>query len=210
MLSEPEVVGSNPTGATRNRSAVAQWQSAVTTLIHNFVGHLIRKHPDCRFWKHAPIRTRYTLDCPFGVHGKRPIGLAGSSPAPSACKIVCTDGFSEQCFVECQYTDPTAGAEYIHHHPMPGKRELSSVVSDAATLPTLRRIIFLRGGHDGQQDFVFQHQEQAAPHGHVNEAGGRAYKFTPEACAGPDGGHRLLQRRLLRERRRASWTRCAS
>ncbi len=44
MLSEPEVVGSNPTGATRNRSAVAQWQSTVTTLIHNFVGHFIYRY----------------------------------------------------------------------------------------------------------------------------------------------------------------------
>lgn len=67
MLSEPEVVGSNPTGATRNRSAVAQWQSAVTTLIHNFVGHLIQKHPDCRLASmrqseldtHSTVRLEY-------------------------------------------------------------------------------------------------------------------------------------------------------
>jgi hypothetical protein len=75
MVWEPEVVGSNPTGATRSRSAVAQRQSAVTTLIQNFVGHLIRRLPDCR----------------YGVHGK-----------------LCTNGFSEQCFVECPYREPSA------------------------------------------------------------------------------------------------------
>jgi len=57
-------------------------------------------------------------------------------------RIVRTDGFSEHNFVECQYTDPTAGAEYIQHYPMPGKRELFSVINDAAILPTLRRVFF--------------------------------------------------------------------
>ena len=60
--------GSSPALGTdaNNSGSVGKWQNAVTSLIHNFV------------------RIQYTLDCPFGVHGKRPLGLAGSSPVPSA------------------------------------------------------------------------------------------------------------------------------
>ena len=99
-----------------------------------------------RFLHH---NNRTTFDCRNGVHGERPIGLAGSNPAPSAEKhngrtlaCVCRR-ISDPNFVECSFisirqnkpacsgaalrllgrslhvgknTDPTAGAEYIHHH----------------------------------------------------------------------------------------------
>lgn len=76
MLQEPGVVGSSPIGAIRDRSAVAQRQSTVTTLIHNLVGHL---------YEYVP-----TAGAEYMANDR--LGLAGSSPAPPARKA--SGGFS--------------------------------------------------------------------------------------------------------------------
>ena len=76
MLWEPGVVGSNPIGAIHERRAVAQWQSTVTTLIHNFVGH------SCEYVPTAGAE--YMANDRFG--------LAGSNPVPPARDV--SGGFS--------------------------------------------------------------------------------------------------------------------
>ena len=68
------------------------------------------------------------------------------------------------------------------HPPYPNAREVGAFQRphDAAISAHPSSDHFSRGGHDGQQDFVLQHQEQVRANRHANEAGGRAYKFTPK------------------------------
>jgi len=65
-----------PSAQFTNVAAVAQWQSTVTTLIHNFVGHFLRIRPDCGAEYMANDR----------------LGLAGSNPVPPARDV--SGGFS--------------------------------------------------------------------------------------------------------------------
>lgn len=166
MQQMPEVAGSIPAGASirqksRRGAMVARRKISDTTPRRDSLD-ITRRHT------RLPVRS--TWFCWFAPFPRRCGARPPHFPLWGRTLPITRERLAEissgQPLVECpKHSDCRCGV-----HPRTELRATSPVatevgtssVSDAATLPTLRRILLVKGGRDGQQESVFKCEEFAA------------------------------------------------
>ena len=178
--------------------AVAQRQSTVKSLANNFVGPFEQQDTHSTAVVEYMAKQVRLLPGPLMKRmGPDPVGddksLAGKALPNTSSSALRTR------------SDCPSG---VHPPPMPGKRELPSAATARRLCSPLVGSLFVKEVTMANKSSVCKPEEPLRPRRRPQRGGRPGLRAGAEARPGAAGGHRLLQRHVLRRRPTSSSTRC--